>query len=102
MDVKRPLLTQVPSQMDVGIKKYDYYSSRIGLRFEFDGYEEATFVPSSVSNRCCDQKLACVARDAMLKNRVTSYRTATYAHHRGGRSFTSSFLCCQKLRNGTK
>eukprot|EP00978_Attheya_sp_CCMP212_P011778 scaffold29289_cov58-Attheya_sp.AAC.2 len=61
MDVKRPLLTQVPSQTDVGIKRYDYRasrSSRIDLRIEFDGCEEATFEPSSVSNRCWDQKLA--------------------------------------------
>jgi hypothetical protein len=33
-------------------------SSRIGLRIEFDRYEEATFDPTSVSNGCWDQKLA--------------------------------------------
>eukprot|EP00978_Attheya_sp_CCMP212_P041408 scaffold237164_cov48-Attheya_sp.AAC.2 len=56
MDVKRPLLTQVPSQTDDTTTIYDD-SSRIGLRIEFDGYEEATFDPSSVSNRCWDQKI---------------------------------------------
>eukprot|EP00978_Attheya_sp_CCMP212_P013134 scaffold32880_cov28-Attheya_sp.AAC.1 len=64
MDVKRPLLTQVPSQTDVGIKRYDYLvrrSRQIGLRIDFDGCEEATFDPSSISNGCWDQKLARVA-----------------------------------------
>eukprot|EP00978_Attheya_sp_CCMP212_P047193 scaffold421256_cov54-Attheya_sp.AAC.3 len=37
------------------------YSRPNGLRFEFDGYEEATFDPSSISNGCWDQKLAHVA-----------------------------------------
>ena len=37
------------------------YSRPIGLRFEFDGYEESTFDPTSVSNGCWDQKLARVA-----------------------------------------
>eukprot|EP00978_Attheya_sp_CCMP212_P015148 scaffold38967_cov54-Attheya_sp.AAC.3 len=37
------------------------YSRPIGLRIEFDGYEGATFDPSSVSNRCWDQKIARVA-----------------------------------------
>eukprot|EP00978_Attheya_sp_CCMP212_P017711 scaffold47535_cov62-Attheya_sp.AAC.3 len=65
MDVKRPLVTQVPSQTDVGVKKYYYRdtttvydSSRIGLHIELDGYEDATFDPSSISNRCWDQKSA--------------------------------------------
>jgi hypothetical protein len=34
------------------------YSRPIGLLFELDGYEEATFDPSSISNGCWDQKLA--------------------------------------------
>eukprot|EP00978_Attheya_sp_CCMP212_P007637 scaffold17705_cov37-Attheya_sp.AAC.1 len=52
MDVKRPLLTQVPSQTDVGVQIYDYrvrrFKTNIGLRIEFDGCEEAllTQVPS--------------------------------------------------------
>eukprot|EP00978_Attheya_sp_CCMP212_P037249 scaffold174248_cov28-Attheya_sp.AAC.3 len=74
MDRKRPLLTQVPSQMDVGdmtlltqlpsqtdvgdTTTLYIYSRPIGPRFEFDEYEEATFDPSPVSNRCWDQKLA--------------------------------------------
>ena len=37
------------------------YSRPIGLRFEFDGYEESKFDPTSVSNGCWDQKLARVA-----------------------------------------
>ena len=37
------------------------YSRPIGLRFEFDGYEESKFDPISVSNGCWDQKLARVA-----------------------------------------
>eukprot|EP00978_Attheya_sp_CCMP212_P020535 scaffold58917_cov62-Attheya_sp.AAC.6 len=60
MDVKRPLLTQVPSQTD-DTTTVQAVSSRIGLRIEFDGCEEATFDPSSVSNGCWDQKLARVA-----------------------------------------
>eukprot|EP00978_Attheya_sp_CCMP212_P007649 scaffold17751_cov64-Attheya_sp.AAC.1 len=32
------------------------YSRPIHLRFEFDGYEEATFDPSSISNGCWDQR----------------------------------------------
>eukprot|EP00978_Attheya_sp_CCMP212_P011150 scaffold27309_cov62-Attheya_sp.AAC.3 len=59
MDTKRPLLTQVPSQTDVGDTTTVYDdSSRKSLRIELDGYEEATFDPSSVSNGCWDQKLA--------------------------------------------
>eukprot|EP00978_Attheya_sp_CCMP212_P025085 scaffold80013_cov75-Attheya_sp.AAC.2 len=65
MDTKRPLSTQVPSQTDVGVNRYDYlvhlFETSIGLRFEFDGYEKATFDPSSISNGCWDQKLARVA-----------------------------------------
>ena len=37
------------------------YSRPIGLRFEFDGYKESKFDPTSVSNGCWDQKLARVA-----------------------------------------
>ena len=37
------------------------YSRPIGLIFEFDGYEESKFDPTSVSNGCWDQKLARVA-----------------------------------------
>eukprot|EP00978_Attheya_sp_CCMP212_P008302 scaffold19470_cov27-Attheya_sp.AAC.1 len=84
MDVKRSLLTQVPSQTDDTTTLYDdssriglgiefdgyeeaifdsssnmttlyIYSRPIGLRIEFDGYKEATFDPSSVSNGCWDQ-----------------------------------------------
>eukprot|EP00978_Attheya_sp_CCMP212_P026372 scaffold86595_cov61-Attheya_sp.AAC.2 len=60
MDVRKPLLTQVPSQTDDTTTLY-IYSRPIGLRFEFDGYEEANFDPSSISNGCWDQKLARVA-----------------------------------------
>ena len=33
-------------------------SRQIGVRIEFDGCEEPTFDPSSISNGCWDQKLA--------------------------------------------
>ena len=36
-------------------------SRQIGVRIEFDGCEEATFDPSSISNGCWDHKLARVA-----------------------------------------
>eukprot|EP00978_Attheya_sp_CCMP212_P017503 scaffold46664_cov63-Attheya_sp.AAC.4 len=49
MDAKRLLLTQDTTTLYI-------YSRPIGLRFEFDGYEAATFDPSSVSNGCWDQK----------------------------------------------
>eukprot|EP00978_Attheya_sp_CCMP212_P006903 scaffold16103_cov62-Attheya_sp.AAC.1 len=58
MDMKGQLLTQVPSQTDVGIKND---SSQIGIRIECDECEEATIDPSSISNGCWDQKLAHVA-----------------------------------------
>eukprot|EP00978_Attheya_sp_CCMP212_P025813 scaffold83836_cov69-Attheya_sp.AAC.2 len=58
MDMKRPLVTQLPSQTEVGDTTTLYiYSRPIGLRFEFDRYEEATFDPSSVLNGCCDQRV---------------------------------------------
>eukprot|EP00978_Attheya_sp_CCMP212_P046730 scaffold408271_cov31-Attheya_sp.AAC.1 len=61
MDVKRPLLTQVQMLGSKDTTTVQAGSSRIGLHIEFDGCEEATIDPSSVSNGCWDQKLACVA-----------------------------------------
>eukprot|EP00978_Attheya_sp_CCMP212_P041945 scaffold247581_cov27-Attheya_sp.AAC.1 len=59
MGTNRPRLTQVSSQTDVGDTTTVYDdSSRKSLRIEFNGCEEATFDPSSVSNGCWDQKLA--------------------------------------------
>eukprot|EP00978_Attheya_sp_CCMP212_P026156 scaffold85525_cov37-Attheya_sp.AAC.1 len=82
MDAKRQLVTQLPSR-------------RIDPRIEFDGYEEATFDPSFVSNGCWDQNITTVLDDSRrIDPRVEfdGYEEATFDP-----SFVSNGCWDQKL-----